>query len=182
MKSILTTVLLFGLIACSENPKDNKETKLNEIEYSNYEAKEYNLKISYPKGWDTTKADERMILTIVEHKISKEDPFNDNILLYKTQMPSKLTLDSVLNLAITTMAQQYQGAKLISTKIGKNAMNKDYATFKMISQQKNTNLVSIAYYFPIDNDFYVLNLGYVDKDSIKYQPICDKVFNSVTFK
>jgi hypothetical protein len=182
MKSILITVLLFGLLACSETPKDNKETKFNEIEYSNYEAKDYNLNITYPKGWDTTKVDERMILTIVEHKTSKQDTFKENIVLYKTQLPDRLTLDSVLNLATNALYEQYGKVNIVEKKISKNSMNKDYATFTMILPQKGINIVSSTYYFPVLNDFYVLDFGYNIKDSVKYRPICDKVVNSLSYK
>ena len=181
MKSILTTVLLFGLIACSETQKDNNETKSNEIEYSNYDAKEYNLKISYPKGWDTMNINKRMIFTILEHKTSKKDTFNENIILYKTQLPNFLTLDSVLNLATSAIYQQYGKVNIIDKKITKNSMNKEYATFTMIITQNGNDIVSSTYYFPVANDFYVLDFGYNNKDSVKYKPIRQKVVNSLSY-
>ncbi|MBK8368778.1 MAG: hypothetical protein IPL10_15630 [Bacteroidetes bacterium] len=154
---------------------------MNEVEYSNYEVKEYNLKISYPKDWDTTNLDQRMILTILEHKTSKQDTFKENIVLYKTQLPNHLTLDSVLNLATNTLYQQYGKVNVIEKKISKNAMNKDYATFTMILPQNGVDIVSSTYYFPVLNDFYVLDFGYNRKDSVKYRPICDKVVNSLSY-
>lgn len=81
-----------------------------------------------------------------------------------------------------TANQKYNSAKIISTKIGKNLMNKEYATFQMILPQNGSDIVSIVYYFPVANDFYILNLGHDIKDSVKYWAIWDKVFNSVTFE
>ncbi|MES2515465.1 MAG: hypothetical protein V4580_15025 [Bacteroidota bacterium] len=182
MKIFLSGMLLFCFVACTQKQEEKAETRLPEIEYSTYHSPEHSLTITYPKGWDTVNVDARMILTAREKKSSIGDTFRENIIVYKTQMPVKIKLDSVLNLAVAAIRQQYPEANILSTDIAKNAMNKEYATFQMVSPQNGIKLISVVYYFPKDNDFYVLNLGYNTKDSARYRPICDKVFNSFTFK
>jgi hypothetical protein len=181
MKSILAIVLLFGIIGCRETQKEADATKLNKIEYSNYETKGYSLKIVYPKSWDTTNLDKRMIFTIRENKTSEQDTFQENIILYKTPLPNYLTLDSVLILATNAIFQQYGKVNIIEKKVGKNARNKDYATFTMIVKQNGIDIVSSTYYFPVSSDFYVLDFGYNIKDSSKYMPVRETVVNSLSY-
>jgi hypothetical protein len=180
---IITTasgIIFLVLFAC--NDKQVEEiTKTTGIEYLDYDSPEHQLKISYPIGWDTTNRDSRMILTVVEEKTSKQDTFRENIVLYKTHLPVKMTLDSVLQLALSTMSQQYPDGKLMYKRIAKNGVGKDYAAFEMVSPQQGINIASRVYYFPIGTDFYILNLGYDIKDSARYHPIYESVFNSLIF-
>ena len=181
-KHLFLFSIIFFLFSCKTEEQPNEsEIKPVAVEdlYQTLKINDLNLTIDYPKNWSQIQVDSKILFSAAENDTNPANIYRENMVL--NRIYNEMVIDSLLPIAESSVKIQYPEATNITTNKGINSNGMEYGLLSLSMERNNVMLTSETYYFIDSNHYYILNLGYDQKDVIIHRQICDHIFNSLKF-
>jgi hypothetical protein len=176
-KLIPYLILINGLISCNGQTKNKSDDMF--LLHKNPISK---FSIVYPKDWDTTKKDNRIIFMAVEKRKSETDKFRENFTIYSVELPNGYDLDTVLESAKQGFIQKYPNDNIVEQGVKKNKNGITYGLFKNKISTNGDEIITTVAYFQKSNIFFVLSLSNNKIEDEIYSPIFSRIIDSYKFE
>jgi hypothetical protein len=176
MKNIIYLFSLLILLSCHGKSGAPPNNMLSPDSFGIYKNDAEKFTLLYPKEWDTTKQDPRIIFSAVEKKSSNQSGFRENIVVYKVIVPNNITLDMLIKSAANAFAINYPSGTILDQGLKQNSQGLSYALFKVVVTQNEKIDTSTSVYFQRGQNIYVLTVANTDttkKYSSSYSYIID---------
>ncbi len=142
-----------------------------------------NFSIKYPTTWDTTKQDNSVTFMAVESQKNGNDLFRENLAVYIELVDPKLTLESVVESAITAFKQEGGSVKdILDREVKKNSKQISYGLFKTKQVAKNHIVISTTVVFKKGNKLIMINFFHDNAEDSHYTSIYNSIIDSFELK
>ncbi len=188
MHKILTSILVFSLVACGQTKTPEKETSDNSSQQVK-KVKGWELldlpdySISFPGSWELNQSGQMGTSFVLFSPVeSTDDTFKENVnLLIQDISGQNVNLDEYTRISEDQVKKLLSGSELLVSKRMKNE-NGDYQKLIYTGDQGAFHLKFEQYYWIIDGKVIVLTLTGEESKFADYQKTGEKMMNSFVWK
>ena len=184
MTKILTTLLLFALVACGQTNTKNKSANDNNKEVSGWKTfSGANYTIQYPPNWELNQSGQMGTSFILLSPLENDkDQFKENVnLLVQDLTGRNIDLDKFVEISEGQVKTMVTNSTLIESTRMKNA-NPEFHKMVYSGDQGIFHLKFEQYFWVINQQAYILTLTCEQNKFSDYKENGEKIINSFLFK